>query len=137
VKAEEAVVYVLDWETREVTFRTAPVSGASHIRYLTLGPEGRVWGLAQGSALFALDLDSGEVVYSEDFSEYEVERHLFEHEGRIYAAFHTAMIRVDPEDFSHEVIARPPTPLKVGGPVIDGRLYYTGEAHLWSFRLDG
>ncbi len=97
----------------------------------------RVWGLAQGSVLFALDLATGEVVFSEDFSHHEVERHLFAHGGQIYACFHTAIVRVDPASFEHEVVARPPTDFKVGGPVIDGRLYYTSEAHLWSFELPG
>jgi hypothetical protein len=93
--------------------------------------------LAQGGTLFALDLQSGEVVHTVDLSEYEVERGLLAHEGSIYALLHTAIVRVDPADFSHEVVARPPTPLKVGGPVIDGRLYYTSQAHLWSFDLGG
>jgi hypothetical protein len=137
VTAEEAVVYVLDWQTREVTFQTVPVPGAGHTRHVALGPHGRVWGLAQGGVLFALDLDTGEVIFSEDFSGYEAERHLFEHEGQIYACFHTAIVRIDPGSFDYEMIAQPPTHLKVGGPVIDGRLYYTSQSHLWSFQLSG
>lgn len=135
VTAKEAVVYVLDWDTREVIFQTAPVPGADHIRSLAIGPEGRVWGLAQGSVLFALDLASGEVLHRQDLSEYEVERDIVAHNGQIHALFHRAIVRIDPADFSHELLATPPSPITTGGPVIEGRLYYASTANLWSFAL--
>jgi hypothetical protein len=135
-KATEAVVFVLDWQTRRIIFRTVPVPGATHIRHLTVGPDGRVYGLAQGGILFVLDLASGDVVHREDLSRYEVERHIFAHAGQVYALFHTAIVRIDPENFASKRIAEPPSPIRCGGPVIDGRLYFTSQSCLWSYHLN-
>jgi len=135
VQATEAVVYVLDWETRKVVFQTVPMPGAAHIRHLALGPEGRVYGLAQGGALFVFDPRSREVVHRQDLSQFGVERAILADGGQVYALLDAAIVRVSPADLSFEVIGTPPTGVSYGGPVIDGRLYYASGSNLWGFDL--
>ena len=137
VQATEAVLYVLDFATRKVVCQTVPVPGAKVIRSLAVGPDGRVYGLAQGSVLFVFDPETQEIVHTESFAQYEAERHLLAHEGHVYALFHTAIIRVNPEDLSHEVVGTPPSPISYGGPVIGDRLYFASRSNLWSFGLGG
>lgn len=135
VQATEAVVYILDFEAREVVDQIVPVPGAQHVRSLAVGPDALVYGVADGQALFVFDPEAGEIVHREMLPEYEAERFVFAHDGHVYALFHRAIIRIDPADFTHEVLGTPPTGLSYGGPVIDERLFYASRSNLWSFAL--
>jgi len=59
----EAVLFVWDVAAAEIVYETVPVAGKTSITALHAGPDGNIWGLANG-ALFIFDPETREVVYS-------------------------------------------------------------------------
>ncbi len=63
--ATEAVLFIWDVVSKEKIFEIVPVAGKQAITALHIGPDGNVWGLANG-ALFVFDIETREVIYSKD-----------------------------------------------------------------------
>lgn len=63
--ANEAVLFVWDVAKGEKVFETVPVPGKKSITALHVGPDGNIWGLANG-ALFIFDPVQQKVIYSKD-----------------------------------------------------------------------
>ncbi|MGI2297252.1 S-layer homology domain-containing protein [Paenibacillus sp. GXUN7292] len=61
--ASEAVLFVWDISAKKKVFELVPVPGKKAITALHIGPDGNVWGLANG-ALFIFDIDTKQVIYS-------------------------------------------------------------------------
>lgn len=59
----EAVLFIWDAAEKEKVFEVVPVPGKQAITALHLGPDGNLWGLANGT-LFVFDMAAREVVYS-------------------------------------------------------------------------
>ncbi len=137
-QATEGVLYILDWETREVVFQTAPVPGASEVFSIEVGPEGLIYGLASGSQFFVFDPATREVVHREDMSGYgglPRQTLVLGPDGNIYATFTAAIVRITPGSFEHEKLGDPPRGVSAGAVIHAGRLYYASGSHVWSFDL--
>lgn len=63
-EAEEAVLFIWDIENKEKIFETVPVPGKTGITELIVGPDGNIWGSAEGD-LFIFDPDAREVVHAQ------------------------------------------------------------------------
>ena len=55
--------------------------------------------------------------------------------GDVYAQFSKAIVRFDPATFEPSVVATPPVTINVGGPLVDGRIYFGSSSHIWSYKL--
>lgn len=138
VQAEEAVLYILDWETRQVSFQTVPVPGARQIISVQVGSDGLVYGVAEGSTLFVFDPERREMVHTEDLSDYggtPRQTLLAGPDGAMYGAFTASIVRIQPRTFEHEKLADVPRGISAGGAIHGGRLYYASGSHLWSYGL--
>jgi hypothetical protein len=134
--AREACVYVLDWATRTVSFRVAPVAGAQEIRTLRTGSDGMLYGIASPGELFVLDPQSREVVYRYDLSAYgTVAYHgmTLGPDGSLYVVITNALLRIAPHTFEVEKLADTPQPATGGIAIQGGRLYFISGSHLWSW----
>ena len=130
----------MDWETRDVVFRTVPVAGASEVWALAIGPDGMVYGLASGSRLFVFDPAKREIVHQADLSEYGgMPRHLVllpdGSTSSVYALLSKAILRIKPETYEIEKVADTPVGVGAGGAVMGGRLYFASGSHVWSYNL--
>ena len=136
--ATEAVLYLFDWGTRKVAFQVCPVPGASSIVALQVAPSGLVYGLASGSVLFVFDPATREVIHTSKLEQWGgVPRDglLLGPKGDVYAQLSNAILRLDAETFEPSVVATPPVAIQVGGPLVDGRIYFGSSSHLWSYKL--
>jgi dienelactone hydrolase len=134
----EGVLYMMDWKTRKVVFRTAPVPGAPEVFSLEVGPDGLVYGVASGSRFFIFDPVKREVVYREDMSGYGdlVRPSLLTGEDeKIYVLFSKSIVRIDPGNFRAGKLADSPVTINVGLAIKDGFIYFASGAHLWRFRI--
>ncbi len=136
--AKEAVLFVLDWETKEISFQTVPVAGASAIRLMRTGPDGLVYCIADASGFFVFDPGKKEVVHDESLGEYGgtpvngMERGP---DGNIYVIFSEAILKIAPGSFEVEKIADTPASPTAGIAVVGGRVYFAIGSHLWSAKL--
>jgi hypothetical protein len=136
--AKEGVLYILDWKTRRVAFQTVPVPGAREVFSVETGPDGLVYGLASGSEFFVFDPQRRKVVHRENFSAYGglVRPALLRGEdGKIYALFTKAIVKIHPGDYRHEKLADAPGSISAGIAIQQGRLYFAVGSHLWSYAL--
>lgn len=148
--AKEAVIYIMDWESREVVFSTVPIKGAQSILDLEVTEDGLVLGIAEGNGvhLFVFDPLAREVIYEKSLDAFgepaggQARRLLITSEdGSIYALFRNAIARINPETFEVERLATPPVTVGAGIIIVGDCLYFTdrvgdrGGPSLWSYRL--
>ena len=137
--AKEAVLYLFDWPTRKVVFQAAPVPGAGSISSLEIGSDGHVYGIANGCKLFVFDVKKREVIHEADLAEFGgITRPgmVRAPEGAILATMSKGVVRLTPGTFAHELIATAPQAMSAGPALLNGRLYYASNAHLWSVSLE-
>jgi hypothetical protein len=137
-KEKEGVLYIMDWPTKKIVFRTVPVPGAAEVYSLEIGPDGLVYGLASGSVFFVFDPGKKEVLHIEDLSRYgDLVRPalLAAPDKKVYALFSRSVVRIDPGSYAHKRLAEAPVPITAGFAAKNGLIYFASGAHLWSFRL--
>ena len=140
VSAKEAELFILDWKTRKVVFRTVPVPGDRNIVSIHVPPDGLVYGLSSNRTFFVFDPKARKLVHKESFARYGgVPRHALQRgpHGKLYAMLGGAILRIEPDTFEHTLLARPPKPITAGGALVGGRLAYASRSHVWTYRVPG
>jgi WD40 repeat protein len=61
--AKEAVLFIWDVVNKRKVFELVPVAGKQAITALHVGPDGNIWGLANGT-LFILDIETRQIIHS-------------------------------------------------------------------------
>jgi streptogramin lyase len=150
--AKSGELYLMDFATRKITFHAPIVPGAWEIRDFTVGPDGLVYGLAAGGAYgsnadpvyFVFDPKTQKVVHQEkptgcgELTGGQGPRvTLLGPDGKIYAYFSKAIVRIEPGTFKLERLAVPPVTISVGIVLREGRLYFGSESRLWSWKVPG
>lgn len=140
--AKAALIYRLDMATRTITGRWPLEPETPAVRDLLLGENGLVYGLAEPSRFFVFDPERGEFVHDENIldygaaSGYQAPRCMvFGPDGKIYALFRGAAVRIEPQTYTHEAVARPPVAITSGIAILDGRLYFGCGPRLFSCDL--
>lgn len=136
--ATEAELFILDWETRQVVFRTTPVPENRSIISIWVMDDGLVYGLSANRTFFVFDPEQRRVVHSESFAAYgSVPRHALQagDDGQLYAMLRNAIVRITPGTFEHEKLADTPAPATAGGAYVNGRLYYASVSRVWSYEV--
>ncbi|OGD21736.1 MAG: hypothetical protein A2W03_18215 [Candidatus Aminicenantes bacterium RBG_16_63_16] len=134
----EGVLYIMDWKTKKVVFRTVPVPGAAEVFSLEVGPDGLVYGLASGSRFFVFDAGKKEVIHREDMSAYgDIVRPslLASGDKKIFALFSKSIVRIEPGSFRAEKLAEAPVLISSGFALRDGVVYFASGAHIWRFKI--
>jgi len=140
VKAKEGELFILDWETRKLVFHTVPVPGDGNIISIQVAADGLVYGLSGGSTFFVFDPESRKVMHSERLGAYGgVPRHALQlgPDGKLYATFSKAVVRITPGSFVHEKLAAPPATITAGGAFVNGRLCFACGSHVWTYEAPG
>lgn len=135
---KEGVLYLMDWKTRKVVYRTVPVPGAAEVFSLEIGSNGLVYGIASGSRFFVFDPVNRAVVKREDLSAFGglVRPSLIlGPDKKIYGVLGKSIFRVEPGTMKIEKLADSPVPITAGLAISDGRIYFASGPLLWSFRL--
>lgn len=138
--ANEAVLYILDWNTRQVVHHSVPVAGASDVSSIELGPDGRIYGISDTSQLFVFDLASRSVVHREDLSAHGHpprfnESLLADEHRELVLVMDRAVLRITAETFVTRLVSRLPFTVTGGSAISDGRLFHAVGSHLWSCPL--
>jgi len=135
--AKTAVLFILDWKTKEISWQTPAPVNATEIGLLKKGSDGLIYGIA-GSTLFVFDQQKKEVVHTAPLGDYggrTVNGMACGPDGNIYLVFTKAILRVKPGSFEVEKIAEPPANATAGIAVVAGRVYFAIGSHLWSAKL--
>jgi hypothetical protein len=137
--AKEAQLFFWDPATKQVTYSTVPVPGATLITGLIIGPDKNVWGIADGT-LFVFDLAVRKVTYSKKAFDVDPEaRHanwrdatmLLHPSGQIYGTTGNNFFQVDPATKEITILRNHDATLLTVDQA--GRLYFRDKTRLWQY----
>ncbi len=135
---KDAVIWVLDWQTKKVKWQTVPIPGMGAIGRMKMGPDGKLYCMGSDSIFFVFDPESREVVHQESLEEYGgvpvngMERGP---DDNIYVVLSKAIVKITPGTYEVEKIADAPGGISAGIGIIGGRIYFAIGSHLWSIKL--
>ncbi|TMV51493.1 hypothetical protein FE783_06875 [Paenibacillus mesophilus] len=137
--ATEAKLFVWDTTTNQKVFETVPVAGKRAITSLLLGPDGNIWGVAEGT-LFVFNPATRTVVYSADKFpvSYSGSGHVWRDakmelnpDGYVYVTIGGKMYRIDPATKNTETLIASGASLLATDN--DGDLYYVSGVNLFKY----
>jgi len=135
---KDAVIWVLDWETKQVKWKVVPIPGMSAIGRMKMGPDGKLYCMGGDSVFFVFDPESKQVVHQQSLAEYGgvpvngMERGP---DGNIYVVLSNAIVRITPGTYAVEKLADAPGGISAGIGISGGRIYFAIGSHLWSMKL--
>jgi len=141
-KADQALLYIFDFDARQVVWSGAVIPGPARIPDMVLGPDGLVYGIVGTNTLFVFDPESRTVVHQDDLSAYGSvagaqgpRSMILGPDENIYVLFGRAIVRIKPVSFEHEKLADIPVGVSAGVAMHEGRLYFASASRLWSYRI--
>lgn len=142
-KAKEAELYLLDMNTKKIVWHQPVLPGVQTYSALHLGPNGKVYGFADGSQFFVFDPQTRQILHQEDVlaslgrtvSHQGPRVFITDPQGRIYTLFQRKIARLDPATNRFTVLADSPVPIGAGGDWLDGRIYFAYQSRLYSYQL--
>ena len=139
---ETAVVYRFNMQTRTITARWPMRPNTPAVRDMVVADDGLVYGLAEPDRVFVLDPDQGRFTRDEAWTDYgnvsgwQAPRCMtIGPDGKIYALFREAVVRIEPGTLAHQEVARPNVPITSGIAIVGGRLYFGSGPRLLSCAL--
>lgn len=135
----EATLFGWSPDGKKKIFELIPVPDAKAITALINGPDGNIWGMADG-ILFIFDPVTKKVISAKQVYEVSAERKksnvwhdaaLFVHpSGNIYGAGGGQLFRIDPQSKAATIILKPASKLSMDK---QGRLYFSRGSDLWQY----
>ena len=142
-KAKLAELYLLDVTTKKIVWHAAPLPGVQTYTDLTAGPNGLVFGFADNTRFFVFDPSKRAVVHAAEvgpkfgrvITGQGPRAFVAGAGGAVYVLFTKGIARVEPTTWALTWLADSPVPITAGGEMLDGRVYFAGGSHLYSYRL--
>jgi len=139
---KDARVFLWDPEARRVVFETAPVSGAGTITDLVAGPNGLIYGIAEGgqrperAVLFAFDPVKKQVVLRADapFPGVVYNAAAIANDGTIWGLATTGIFRIDTGTNQVSLVASSPKRITAGFVKRGKDIYFASGAEIWRWR---
>jgi hypothetical protein len=143
-KAKEAELYIMDMATKKLDWHQVVFPGVQDYTDLCAGPGGLVFGFADRKRFFVFDPEKRKVVHEENveakfgtaISHQGPRAFVVSPEGAIYILFVKGIALLDPATFKITLLAESPVPIAAGGDYLDGRIYFAGGSHVYSYKVD-
>jgi hypothetical protein len=108
-----------------------------------MNPDGLVYGIADRKTFFVFDAKKKEIIYKYDLMpEFGVTTsgqspRIFVHGANkeIYILLRKGIAEVEAKTFKIKLLATLPIPIDGGGDFHDGRVYFLGGSHLYSYEI--
>jgi len=136
---KDAVIWVLDWQTKQVKWRTVPIPGMRAIGSMVTGPDGKLYcagSVENDSVLFVFDPETKQVVHQQSMADYGGASLEMGPDGYIYGVGGQAIVKITPVTYEIQKLADAGN--KGGRSAITisgGRIYFMRGTHLWSFKM--
>lgn len=135
---KEAILFGWDMVTNQKTYEIVPVPGASAITSLINGPDGNVWGVADGT-LFIFDPGNKKVLETHKMYDYPpFKSHIWRSaamkihpSGAIYGTGNNNLFRIDPKTKSVEILSNNASLFAMDK---EGNIYFRRSVELWKYK---
>ena len=142
-KAKEAELYIMDMASKKLDWHRVVFPGVQEYTDMCPGPKGLIYGIADRKKFFVFDAAKRKVVYERDvaaeFGPTTAEQgpRVFVRgpEGKTYVLFVKGIACVEPKSYALTWLAESPVPIDAGGDYLDGRIYFAGGSHLYSYEI--
>lgn len=142
-KADQAELYLLDSASKKITWHQVLFPGVQSYTDLCAAPRGLIYGIADRQRFFVFDPGAKKLIHEKTLDpslgttvSHQGPRILLPTaDGTVYLLLRAGIARIDPESFAVTLVARSPVPISAGGDLLDGRIYFAGGSHVYSYRL--
>ena len=142
-KAKEAELYFMDVASKRVEWHKAILPGVQSYTDMCMGPKGLIYGIADRKVFFVFDVKKQKIVHQQDLindfgitaAEQSPRIFVFDENGEIYILFRKGIARIEPISYEITLLAESPVPIDAGGDYLDGRIYFVGGSHIYSYQL--
>lgn len=143
-KATEAVLYLMNMNSKKIDWQQAMFPGAQEYSEMRLMPNGLVYGIRDKKAFFVFDPVTRKVVHEEDLlpkygrttAEQSPRIFVTGPKGEMYMLFNDgAIVEIDARSYALKLIATAPSKIKAGGDYANGRIFFVSGSHLMSYKL--
>ncbi|MHC4795950.1 MAG: hypothetical protein ACYTF1_04830, partial [Planctomycetota bacterium] len=143
-KATLAELYIMDMATKKVEWHHPPFPEVQEYTDLCHGPNGLVYGLADRQRFFVFDPANRkaihqmntEVEFGTASGQQQGPRYfVLDSQGNVYILFAQCIARVEPGTFRLTMLAKSPVKGITGGDYYEGRIYFAGGSHLYSYKV--
>ncbi len=142
-KAKQAELYILDMATKRLEWHAAAMPRVQSYTDMCLAPGGLVYGVADRTRFFVFDPAGRKVIHQRKTraglgpTNSQQGPRVFAPgaDKAIYMLFVSGVARVDPAPFAITLLAKSPVPIGPGGDILDGRIYFAGGSHVYSYKL--
>ncbi len=142
-KVNLAELYIMDIDTKKVIWHSPVLEGVENYTDLFYDEETKlVYGFADRNLFFVLDPESKKIIYKYDTTQ-EFGSCVFAQgpkvfistpEKEVYILFRNYIAKLDKKSFKIIPISKVPN-ISNGGGYLDGKIYFVGSSHLYSFTL--
>lgn len=135
--AAEGALFEYDLETETVLFHTAPISQAEEISHLVQDTDGKVHGITGNGVYFTWDPSTRTILTTCDLSRHGTPVRAgmtVASDGTVYGLLTGGIYRISPGGMP-EFLTEPPCPITGGMALLDGKLYFSSNSHLWCCTL--
>lgn len=142
-KARQAELYLMDIATKRLAWHAAALPGVQQVTDLCPAPGGLVYGVADRARFFVFDPARRKVVHQQDTraafgsTNYQQGPRVFVPgpDKAVFMLFVRGVARIAPGTFAITLLAKSPVPIGPGGDLLDGRIYFAGGSHLYSYEI--
>lgn len=134
----EAELFEYDLAEERVLRHWAPVPGAVEIAHLGRDGSGRIHGIAGDGTFFTLTDDLGSVLKRHDLSSRGTpvrDGMVTAPDGTLCGLLTGGIYLLRPDADTPEFLPAPPCPISCGMALLNGRVYFGSNTHLWECRL--
>ncbi len=142
-KAAEAELYIIDMATKKLEWKKVLFPGVQSYTDMCINPEGLVYGITDRKTFFVFNAEKKEVIHQQplqaEFGLTTAEQcpRVFVHGANkeIYILFSKGIAQIDPHTYKINWLTTSPVPIDGGGDYLDGRIYFVGGSHVFSYQL--
>jgi len=143
VKASLAELFMLDMETKQITWQEPLLADARNYTDMYISPDGLVYGIVYSTRMFVFDPATSELVQEVGLEE-EFGRTAYGQgprifidgpDGRVFMLFQKGIAELDLETHAITMLVESPIAITTGGDYLDGRVYFGHGSHVYSWTL--
>jgi hypothetical protein len=142
-KAENAVLYLMDFSKKEILWRRNVISGAEDYSDLCLAQNGLVYGIADRSIFFVYDpfaAESNALIFKGkigmSISYQQGQRIFVKSPDDVYMLCRNGIGKINSQNYKNIEFKTSPEPITAGGVYFKGRIYFAGGASLYSYVVE-
>ena len=142
-KAEEAELYIMDLASKKVDWRAVVFPGVSGYTDLRTGPDNLVFGFTDARRFFVFDTEKRAVIHEEETAgrfgptanQQGPRVFVTDPGGQIYILFTKGIATLDQKTYEIALLAESPVPVRYGGDILEGRIYFADGSHIYSYQV--